>query len=116
MFDVARLVQTLQAIREGFDLIFRGTRAKRSAALNSSLLAWWCAPHPLRFRKNEAMIGGLPRNSFVFMQFEEGGGVSEVAALALGAVGLDFAERVQGFLELAGEAVRVQAEVGKQGN
>jgi hypothetical protein len=35
------------------------------------------------------MIGGLPGDSFVFMEFEECGGV-----LALGAVRLDLAERV----------------------
>jgi hypothetical protein len=46
------------------------------------------------------MIGD-PGNSFVFVEFEEGGGVFEVAALALGAVGLDVAERVPGLLELA---------------
>jgi len=28
---------------------FQGTRAKRSAARNSSWPVWWCAPHPLRF-------------------------------------------------------------------
>jgi hypothetical protein len=38
------------------------------------------------------MIGGLPENSFVFMEFQEVGGVLEVATLALGALGLDFAE------------------------
>ena len=46
----------------------------------------------------------------MFVEFEEGGGVFEVAALALGAVGLDLAEVVQGFLELAGEPLVVQAE------
>ena len=60
------------------------------------------------------MVGGLPGNSFVLMEFEEGGGVFEVAALALAAVGLDLAERVEGFLELAGEALAVDAEVGEE--
>jgi hypothetical protein len=67
----------------------------------------------IAFQKNEAIVGGLPRNSFVFVEFEEGGGVFEVAALALGAVGLDIAERVQGLLELAGEPLVVQAEGGE---
>src|SRR5258708_4424830 len=59
------------------------------------------------------MICGLPGNSFVFMEFEEGGGVFEVSALALGAVGLNFAELVQGPLELAGESLDVKAEGGE---
>jgi hypothetical protein len=42
------------------------------------------------------------------MVFEHGGGVFEIAALALAAVGLDFAELVQRFLELAGEAMAVE--------
>jgi len=48
------------------------------------------------------------------MEFEEGGGVVEVAALALGAVGLDVAERVEALLELAGEAMALDAEVGQE--
>jgi hypothetical protein len=59
------------------------------------------------------MIGGLPGNSFVFVEFQEGSGVFEVATLALGAVGLDLADGVQGFLELAGEPRVVQAEGGE---
>jgi hypothetical protein len=62
------------------------------------------------FQKNEAMVGGLPGNSLVFVEFEEGGGVFEVAALALDAIGLEVAEHVQAFLELAGETLVVQAE------
>ena len=50
------------------------------------------------------MIGGLPGNSFVLVEFEQGGGIVEVAALAVGAVGLDLAEHFEAFLELAGEA------------
>ena len=46
------------------------------------------------------MRGGLPGNSFVLVEFEEGGGVSEIAALAVGAVGLDRAKGVEAFLEL----------------
>jgi hypothetical protein len=60
------------------------------------------------------MLGGLEGNSFVFVEFEEGGGVFEVAALALGAVRLDFAEQAEGLLELAREALRVQAEGGEE--
>jgi hypothetical protein len=62
------------------------------------------------YRKNKAMIGGLPGNSFLFMEFEEGGGVSELAALALVALGLDVEELVERFLELAGEALALDAE------
>ncbi|MBZ5611905.1 MAG: hypothetical protein LAP38_26895, partial [Acidobacteriia bacterium] len=60
------------------------------------------------------MIGGVEGNSFVFVEFEEGGGVFEVAALALMAVGLDVAELVEGFLELAGEALALDGEVAQQ--
>jgi hypothetical protein len=62
------------------------------------------------------MIGGLPRNSFVSVEFQEGGCILEVAALALGALGLDFAEVFDGLLELAGQPRVVQAEGGKRGN
>jgi hypothetical protein len=67
----------------------------------------------LIFRKNEAMIGGLPGNSFVLVEFEESGGVLEVAALALDPVSLDFAEVVHGLLELAREPLVVQTEGGE---
>jgi hypothetical protein len=56
------------------------------------------------------MVGGLPGNSFLFMEFEEGGGVSEVAALSLVAFGLDIEELVESFLKLAGEALALDAE------
>lgn len=68
----------------------------------------------LAFQKNEAMIGGFPGNSFVFVELEEGGSVFEFAALALDAVGLDFAKLVQAFLELAGETLALDAEVGEE--
>ncbi|MBV9772040.1 MAG: hypothetical protein JOZ32_20875 [Bryobacterales bacterium] len=58
------------------------------------------------------MVGRLPGNSFAFMEFEESGGVFEVAALALGAIRLDRAEGVEALLELAGEALTLDAEVG----
>ena len=66
------------------------------------------------FRKNEAMVGGLPGDSFVFMQFEECGGIAEVALFALAAVCLDFAELAEVLLELAGEALAVEAEGGEE--
>ena len=67
IFNVARFVEMLEALGEAFDIAFQ---------------------------KNEAMIGGLPGNTFVFVELEEGGGVFEGAALALGAGGLDLAERI----------------------
>ncbi len=66
------------------------------------------------FRKNEAMVGGLPGDSFVFMQFEECGGIAEISLLALAAVLLDFAELAEVLLELAGEALAVEAEGGEE--
>ena len=47
------------------------------------------------------------------MEFQEGGGLLEVALLLVAALGLDFAELVQGFLELAGESLAVQTEGGE---
>jgi hypothetical protein len=89
MFDVARFVEKPEALREALHIAFQ---------------------------ENEAMIDGFPRNSFVFVEFQEGGGVFEVATLALGAVGLDVAELVDGLLELAGEPLVVEAEGGERGN
>ena len=60
------------------------------------------------------MIGRLPGDPFVFVEFKEGGGVLEVAELALGAVGLDLAELVEALLELAGKAVALDADGGHQ--
>jgi hypothetical protein len=62
------------------------------------------------------MLGGLPGNSFVLMEFEEGSGLSELAPLALGAFILNGAELVEGFLELPGETAGVKAECGKEAN
>jgi hypothetical protein len=73
----------------------------------------WAKASTWSFEKNEPILGRFVGNPFVFMEFEEGGSVFEVAALALGALGLDFAELVQGFLELAGESLAVQAEGGQ---
>jgi hypothetical protein len=87
VFDVAGLVEKLQAIGETFDGVFR---------------------------KNEAMIGGIPGDSAVFVEFEEGGGVFEIAALGIGAGGLDLAELVEALLELAGKTLALDAEVGEE--
>ncbi|MGP0071766.1 MAG: hypothetical protein ACLPWF_07520 [Bryobacteraceae bacterium] len=59
------------------------------------------------------MIGGLPGDSFVFGEFQEGGGTFELALLLATALVLDFAEHVQGFLKLAGEPLGVDAEGGE---
>ncbi len=87
MFDMAGFVQAHGVFGEAFDTFF------------------W---------KNEAMIGGLPGNSFAFVEFEEGSGVFKRAALALGAVRLDVAERVEALLELARKTLALDAEVGKE--
>jgi hypothetical protein len=50
----------------------------------------------------------------VFVEFEEGGGVLELAALGLGAVGLDLAELIEALLELTGKALALDAEVGDE--
>ncbi len=47
------------------------------------------------------------------MEFQEGGGALEGAVMLVTALGLDFAEMVHGFLELAGEALIVEAEGGE---
>jgi hypothetical protein len=59
------------------------------------------------------MIGRLPGNSFVFVKFEQGGGIFEVALLAFAALGLDVAEVGESFLELAGEALAVESKNGE---
>ncbi|HTW64146.1 MAG TPA: hypothetical protein VME17_06000 [Bryobacteraceae bacterium] len=87
VFDMAGLVESAEALGEAFDLAFR---------------------------KNEAMLRRLPGNFLMFVEFEEGGGVGELAALARGAAGLDLAELVEGPLELAGKALAVEAEVGDE--
>jgi hypothetical protein len=61
------------------------------------------------FRKNEAMVGGLPGNAFVFMEFQQIGGIAEVVTLLLTAFGLEVAELAEGVLELAGEAGAVES-------
>jgi len=65
----------------------------------------------LVFCKNEAMVGGVPGNSFVFMEFEDGGGVFELAVLIAEALVLDVAELIERLLELARETGAVQSEI-----
>ena len=48
----------------------------------------------------------------MLMEFEEGGGVFEIALLARDAGSLDFAELGESFLELAGDSPGVKAERG----
>ncbi len=60
------------------------------------------------------MVGGLPGKSFMVMEFEESGGILEVARAALAAGGLDVAETEERFLELAGEATALDAKVGDE--
>lgn len=50
----------------------------------------------------------------MLVEFEESGGVFELAAFAFAAFGLDLAERGEGFLELAGEAMALDGEVGDE--
>ena len=66
----------------------------------------------LGFRKNEAMVGGFPGNVFVLMEFEQVGGIAEVAAFLVAPFVLDGAELVEGLLELAGEAGAVESQAG----
>ena len=47
------------------------------------------------------------------MVFEHGSGVFKIAALALAAVELDFAELFERFLELAREACAVESQSGQ---
>ena len=58
------------------------------------------------------MIGGLERKSFVFMKFQEIGGLAELVALFAAALFLDVAELVERLLELAREAGAIEAEDG----
>jgi hypothetical protein len=48
------------------------------------------------------------------MEFDEGGGIAEIATLALAAVGLDLAKMIERLLELAGESLAVQSERGEK--
>ena len=58
------------------------------------------------------MVAGLPRNAFVFMEFEDGGGIPELAALVPAASELNVAKLVEGLLKLPREAGAVEAEAG----
>ena len=66
------------------------------------------------FRKNEAMIGWIPRNSFVFVVFEHAGRVLQIYLLSFTALCLEGAELLERLLELAGEALAVNAEGGER--
>ena len=59
------------------------------------------------------MIGGLPGNAFVFMEFQQICGIAEAVTLFAAAFVLDLLELVESFLELTGEARAVQAEDGE---
>jgi hypothetical protein len=48
------------------------------------------------------------------MEFEDGGGVFELAALVRAALELDIAELIERLLELAGEAGAIQGEAGEE--
>ncbi len=60
------------------------------------------------------MIGGMPGDTSVFVEFEEGGGIVELAALMLGAIGLDLTELVEAAVELPGKALALDTEVGDE--
>jgi hypothetical protein len=57
------------------------------------------------------MIGGLPGNSLVLVEFEERDGSSEIATITLEALGLDLPEGFEALLKLARKAMAVD-EVG----
>ncbi len=59
------------------------------------------------------MAGGIPGKSFALMAQEEFGGFGELAAFQVVTLFLDFAELIERFLELAGEARAVQSERGQ---
>jgi hypothetical protein len=48
------------------------------------------------------------------MEFEDGGGIFELAALVMAAVELDIAELIERLLELASEAGAIQCEAGEE--
>src|ERR1700676_689604 len=62
------------------------------------------------------MIGGLARNSLMLMDFEHCGGVFELAPFMLATLELDFAELLDGLLELTRETGAVPAEAGDGGD
>ncbi len=70
----------------------------------------WAKASISRLRKNEAILGWIIGDAFVFMDFGDGGGVLEVAIAAFVAVGLDLAELLECFLKLAREARAVETE------
>jgi hypothetical protein len=64
-------------------------------------------------RENEAIISGLVGQIFVFVHFQDLGGLVELALFGSAAVGLDLAELSEGALELAGKTLAVNADVGE---
>jgi hypothetical protein len=60
-----------------------------------------CVALDLLFGKNEAMGGRLPGKSFALLADEEVGSFGELAALQAAAFVLNFAELMEGPLELA---------------
>ena len=65
-------------------------------------------------RKNETIIPRVVRCFLLFlMKFEEGGGVLHLRGFARAALSLDGVEAFESLLKLAGEALRVDAEVGE---
>ena len=55
----------------------------------------------------------IVRNAFALMEFQDGCGMLEIARLLAAALESHFAEVVHGLLELAGEALRMQAQGGQ---
>jgi len=88
---------------------------KEAAALGieSSLVAVVAEDECLDFfiRKNEAILGGMVGFFILSMQSDEVGGLVELVRFLGEAVGLELAEQSEGFFELAGEALAVEAEI-----
>jgi len=66
------------------------------------------------YGKNEAIRSRIPWDSFVFVEFEESGGVFELAFFEGAAIGLDFAEGGERVLELARESGGLEIEAGEE--
>ena len=63
--------------------------------------------------KNEAIFGWMRLRWNGFDWLTEGGGRLRLALLALATVGLDDAELIESFVELAGETLGVEAKSGE---
>ncbi len=64
-------------------------------------------------RKNEALVSGLVGQVFILVHFQNLSGFVELAFFDRAALGLDLAELSKGALELAGETLAVDADVGE---